>query len=140
IRPREDSYRIYYPGFSFGGPILRDRLFGYVSYMPEFERTSRTIDHLVDGRRTYNMNRVRHYSLSRFDYSPMSQVQLSGSWVWSPARRDGFLPVRDPRLRATSTDPATLGDYAPSQTASLTASYSLNGRTLLSARYGYKYL
>ena len=108
LRPREDAYRIYYPGGSFGGPILRDRLFGYISYMPEFERTARTIDHVVDGRRVYEMDRVRHYSLSRLDYSPISRLQLSGSWVWSPARRDGFLPIRDPRFRATPNDPSTL--------------------------------
>ena len=40
LRPREDDYRILYPGVSFGGPILRDRMFFYSSYMPELERTS----------------------------------------------------------------------------------------------------
>ncbi|HYP05373.1 MAG TPA: TonB-dependent receptor [Bryobacteraceae bacterium] len=140
IRPREDSYRIFYPGGSFGGPLVRDRMFGYVSYMPEFERTGRTVDHMVDGRRVYGTDRVRHYALSRLDFSPISRLQLSGSWVWSPARRDGSLPIRDPRLRATAVDPAGFHEFAPSQTASLTTSYSVDGRTLVSARYGYKFL
>lgn len=140
IRPKEDDYRILYPGVSFGGPILKDRLFGYVSYMPEFERTNRTIDHIQDGRRVYDLTRTRHYLLNRLDYSPISRLQLSASWVWSPARKDGYLPVRDPRLRPTTNDPTTLKEFVPSQTASLTASYSLDTRTLISARYGYKYL
>ncbi|HYI93520.1 MAG TPA: TonB-dependent receptor [Bryobacteraceae bacterium] len=140
LRPREDNYSILYPGFSLGGPLLRDRLFGYASYMPEFERTARVIDHELDGRGVYNMDRIRHYLLGRLDYSPVARLQLSSSWVWSPARRQGALPMRDPRLRPASNDLNELGEYVPSQTASLTATYSLDSRTLISARYGYKYL
>jgi outer membrane receptor protein involved in Fe transport len=140
FRPAEDSYRVFYPGASFGGPILRDRMFGYLSYMPEVERTNRTIDHVVDGRRTYTMDRNRQYSLGRLDYSPASRLQISASWVWSPARRDGFLPIRDPRVRASAPEASSLGDVSPSQSVSTTASYSVDGRTLLSVRYGYKYL
>ena len=63
LRPREDSYRVLYPGGSFGGPILRDRMFAYANYMPELETTDRTIDHEVDGRRVYHFDKVRHYLL-----------------------------------------------------------------------------
>lgn len=131
FQPREDQYRILYPGGSFGGPILRDRLFGFASYMPEFESVERG---------AYEMERTRHYLLGRLDYSPISRLQLSGAWVWSPARRQGALPSRDPRIRPPANDLSELGEYVPSQSASLTASYGLDSRTLISARYGYKYL
>jgi hypothetical protein len=140
LRPREDSYRVLYPGGSFGGPILRDRLFAYANYMPELETTDRTIEHEVDGRRVYHFDKVRHYLLGRLDYSPIARLQLSGSWVWSPVRAQGYLPVRDPRLRPVENDPNSLIEYVPSQTASVTASYGFDSRTLISARYGYKYL
>ncbi len=140
LRPREDSYRVLYPGVAFGGPILRDRLFAYVNYMPELEKTDRVIDHLVEGRRLYHFDKTRHYLLGRLDYSPVSRLQLSGSWVWSPVRAQGYLPTRDPRLPPVENDPSSLFEYVPSQTASVTASYGLDTRTLITARYGYKYL
>ena len=86
------------------------------------------------------MTKLRRYLLNRLDYSPVSRLQLSGSWVWSPSRRDGYLPIRDPRIRPASNNTETLGDYMPSQAASFTASYGIDSRTLVSARYGYKYL
>ena len=39
-----------------------------------------------------------------------------------------------------SNDTESLGEFMPSQSASITASYGLDSRTLVSARYGYKYL
>lgn len=138
--PRKDSYRILYPGGAVGGPLLRDRLFGFVSYMPEAESTRRTIDYTIDGVRTYRSDRIRHYGIARLDYSPLPGLQLNASWVWSPARRTGGLPVRDPRLRAPANDMSILGEYVPSQSASVAGTYSPSSRMLLSARYGYKYL
>lgn len=140
LRPREDDYRILYPGASFGGPILKDRLFGYSSFMPEFERTRRTVDHEEGGRQVYNATRTRQYLLNRLDYSPAARLQMSGSWVWSPSRRDGYLPTRDPRIRPNANNMESLGEVSPSQAASVTASYGVDTRTLLTARYGYKYL
>ena len=140
LKPKEDDYRIFYPGASIGGPLLHDRLFGYSSYMPELESTVRAINHNEGGLRTYEMARTRHYLLNRLDFSPFSRLHLSGSWVWSPARNLGYLPVRDPRLRPVANDASAVGHYTSSQTASLTASYGIDTRTLLSMRYGYKYL
>jgi hypothetical protein len=138
--PRKDNYRVLYPGISLGGPLLRDRLFGFSSYMPEREWTGRTIDYGVAGMQRFESRRVREYAINRLDFVPRSDLQINTAWVWSPAARKGGLPVRDARIRPAQTDFAALGDYVPSQTFSLTTTYSPTSRVLISLRYGYKYL
>jgi hypothetical protein len=139
LRPREDRYTIFYPGISAGGPILRNQLFFYTSYMPELERTNRAIDYET-GRRAWTSTRTRQYGLTRIDATPAQKLQLNAAWVWSPFRRTGALPVRDPRVPAPENDLSALGEYMPSQTVSLAASYAVTPRLLLNFRYGYKYL
>jgi hypothetical protein len=138
--PKKDRYSILYPGVSFGGPVVRDRLFGFLSYMPERESTTRSIDYAAAGLQTFRSRRFREYALGRFDSAPRSDLQVSAVWVWSPAERDGTLPIRDPRIKPAPNDLSTLGEFVPAQTLSLSSTYSPTSRVLLSLRYGYKYL
>ena len=139
LHPRKDDYRVRFPGFSLGGPLLRNRLFGFVSYMPEFESTRRTIDY-ADGAQTWDASRTRHYALGRLDASPLRDVQLNSSWVWSPMVRNGSLPVRDPRVRAPMGSPDKYQELTPSQTFSASANWTIGAATALSGRYGYSYM
>jgi hypothetical protein len=138
--PRKDSYRILYPGFSGGGPLLRNQLFGFVSYMPERELTRRTIGYAPGDSRAYSSRRAREYAIGRIDLVPRSDLQWNAAWVWSPAKREGALPVRDSRIKPPANDFASLGEFVPSQTFSVTGTYSPTSRVLMSLRYGYKYL
>jgi hypothetical protein len=138
--PKKDDYRVVYPGVSVGGPLWRDRIFGFASYMPERETTKRVIDYSAGDTRTYYTRRTREYAIGRLDYVPRQDVQLNTAWVWSPSRRMGGLPVRDARVGPPSNDLSQIGEAIPSQTLSLTSTYSPTSRLLLSLRYGYKYL
>ena len=138
--PKTDDYRILYPGVTVGGPLLRDRLFGFVSYMPEREITRRTVEYDDAGLETFRTRRAREYAITRLDSVPRSDLQLNASWVWSPAKRQGALPLRDGRIKPPANDLSQLGEFVPSQTFSLTGTYSPTSRLLISVRYGYKYL
>jgi hypothetical protein len=137
--PRKDDYRILYPGFSAGGPILRDQVFAFLSYMPEHEKTVRTIGY-ASGARVYRSSRTRHFGIGRVDASPRPHVQASAAWVWSPARKQGNLPMRDPSVGPPQNDPSELGEYEANQTLSTSLTYSPTSRVVISARLGYKYL
>ncbi|HYP13500.1 MAG TPA: TonB-dependent receptor plug domain-containing protein, partial [Bryobacteraceae bacterium] len=137
--PPKDDYQIRYPGVSLGGPLLRNRIFGFASYMPEVERSARTIDYSA-GPRTFQMHRTRHHTLARVDFSVSPELQGSASWLWSPSRRVGALPVRDARLPAPVSDLSRSGDFVPSQTFSTSATYSPDSRWLIHFRFGYKFL
>ncbi len=136
--PKEDTYRVLYPGYDLGGPILKNRLFFRTSYMPEFERRERAIAYTA-GPRQYFREDIRHYMLNRVDYSPISKLQIYSSWVWSPLRQKGSLPNPDIRVAAPSNDLSVLGGYQPAQTFTLGGNYSLTSRWIVSGRWGYKY-
>lgn len=139
FKPKEDAYTLWYPGATLGGRIINDKLFFFLGYSPELEHTDRTINY-ASGAKTFQQDRIRHYGTSRLDYTASSKLQIYGSWLWSPARRAGSLPNRDPRVAAPTNDLSVQGGYLPSQLVNMGATYTLTPRIVLSARYGYKYL
>lgn len=137
--PKKDDYSIFYPTFQLGGPILKNRLFFFGGYSPEIEHTTRTINY-ASGARTFTQSFLRHYLTSKVDYHLSEKLTLNSSWLWSPVRRSGSLPNRDPRIAAPTNDLSIQGGYVPSQVFNTTATYTISPRLILTARYGYKYL
>jgi hypothetical protein len=138
FQPVEDNYRILSPTASFSGPILRDKLHFFTSYSPDFEHSDRDIAY-ASGTRTFSQKNTRHFSMARLDYTPSSKVQINTTYIWSPAKRNGALPTRDPRIAAPSNDQAIQGGYTPAQSATASINWVPTSKLVLSARYGYKY-
>ena len=138
FQPKEDSYSIWAPSMTIGGPILRDRLHFFTAYSPEIEHTTRDIAY-TSGARSFEQDKKRHFSLARLDYSASSKLQINGSYLWSPSKRNGSLPNRDIRIAAPSNDQSIQGGYLPAQTASAGLNWAPSSKFVFSARYGYKY-
>ncbi len=139
FRPNEDGYSIIYPGGYLGGPILKDKLFFFAGYEPEIENTTRIVNY-ASGSQTFKQYRLRNYLTSRLDYNASEKLRLFGSWMWSPARRQGTLPSRDPRVPAPTNNLAVQGGYVPAQVVNVGANYSVTPRLIFEARYGYQYI
>lgn len=139
FRPKEDDYRILYPGGDLSGRIIKDKLFFFAGYSPELEHTAR-VNNYTSGARSYNQDRLRQYAAGRLDYSATSKLQLYSSYVWSPSRRTGTLQNRDIRVAPPTNDLSIQGGYTPMQSYTGGATYSVTPRLILSARYGYRYL
>jgi hypothetical protein len=138
FQPKEDSYSIWAPSMTIGGPILRDRLHFFTAYSPELEHSTRDIAY-TSGARSFEQDKRRHFSLARLDYSASSTLQLNGSYLWSPSKRNGSLPNRDIRIAAPSNDQSIQGGFVPAQTASAGLNWTPSSNFVFSARYGYKY-
>lgn len=138
FQPKQDQFRVLYPGFTFSGPILKNRLYFMTGMTPELEHTERTINY-ASGARTWSQDRKRHYGLGRLDFIPIQKLQVNGSWVWSPSKRTGSLPNRDPRVAPPTNDLSVQGGFEPSQAVTASANYTITPRLLVSGRYGYKY-
>ncbi len=137
--PKEDSYSSVYPGFSLGGPIIKQRLHFFTSYFPEFTRTERNIA-FTAGAKT-SVNRVtRHYGLARIDYAPTQKIQVNTSFLWTPIRSTGGLTGLDPRVAPPTNNLSILGGYTPAKAYTASFTYTPTSNMVLSARYGYKYL
>jgi hypothetical protein len=145
FRSPEDNYRAAYPGFSIGGPILKDRIHFFTSYFPEFIRTERT--------RTYTFNNqpftseqkiTRHFGLAKIDFAPSQKIQVNSSFIWTPTKVTGLLASTDARIQPNADQLSgaakNQGGYTPSSNYSASFTYTPTSKLVLSARFGYKYL
>lgn len=137
--PKEDSYSSFYPGFSLGGPIIKQRLHFFTSYFPEFSRNERNIA-FTAGAKTSVQRVTRHYGLARIDYAPTQKIQFNTSYLWTPIRITGGLTGTDPRIAPPANNLAILGGYTPANATTFSFTYTPTSKLVLSARYGYKYL
>ena len=146
---QQDHYRAVDPGFTIGGPLLKDKVFLFASYVPSFTRTRRSANFTATnpGPRSFYQSSDTHYGLVRLDYSPISRLRLFGSWQNSYNRSVGTLPspdsLRGQRNASSTTDPSTIradtGTVNPLSLYTFGADYTVTSNTLISARYGYLY-
>jgi len=146
---KKDHYRSVDPGFTIGGPLLTNKIFAFISYIPNFSRTRRTANFTGanPGPRNFYQSQDSHFGLARLDYSPMSKLNVFGSWQYAYSRIVGALPNPDSlngQLNASSTtDPTTIradtGSVNPLTLLTVGANYTLTQKTLITARYGYFY-
>jgi hypothetical protein len=146
---KQDHYRAVDPGFTLGGPLLTNKVFAFVSYVPDFFRTRRTATFTKTnaGPRTFYQSQDSHFGLARLDYSPWSKLNVFGSYQYAYSRIVGALPSPDSKLgqlnASSTTDPTTIradtGSVNPLSISTFGANYTLNSKTLISARYGYFY-
>lgn len=100
IQPRKDGGTNYLPSFSLGGPIIRDHMWFFASWSPQFERYRRTLDYISSDPRarttsetlTYNLNRTRQFADIRLDGQPNDKIHLTGRFIWAPIIDKGALP------------------------------------------------
>ncbi|NUQ29636.1 MAG: TonB-dependent receptor [Acidobacteriaceae bacterium] len=146
---KQDHYRVVDPGFTLGGPLLKDRLGLFVSYVPDFIRIRRDANFTGTnpGPRTFYQNTDTHFALARADYSATSKLHVFASWTNAITRSVGQLPNPESKIGQTnssaSTDPTTFrsdgGWVAPSAVYSFGADYTINSSTLATVRYGYSF-
>jgi outer membrane receptor protein involved in Fe transport len=139
FRPKEDDYHIFYPGFRFAGPLVKDRLFFSTAFSPELEKTTRTINFVSGTTKTYEQKMKRYYGFGRVDYSPFTKLQINSSYIWSPQKIQGYLPNRDPRVTAPSNDLSIQGGYSPVQASTVSATWTVTPKLVIQGRYGYRY-
>src|SRR5262249_31772514 len=130
FRAKEDEYRSFYPGFSIGGPILKDRLHFFSSYFPEITRTERSIAY-TNGPETTTQRLERHYAIGRLDYAPTQKIQVNTSYIWTPIRVAGLLKGNDPQVPKVTTNTAVQGGYTPSQAYTASFTYTLTPNLIL---------
>lgn len=131
----EDDYHGLEPGFTLGGPIVRDRLWFFAGYMPAFEPVSRTAPFADGVTRTLREYRKSHQAVASLS------GQLGARWRFRVAtslgrtRREGTLQRQD----GTSPPGADYDDVLeqPSWSASATVDWLPGPSVLTSLRASY---
>jgi hypothetical protein len=144
------------PGFTFGGPILKNRIYGFVGFNPEWNDQERKVTYAANSGLPnvpvggavipFSRNQQTYYTNARVDAVVTQKFRVFGSWLYQYQRENGVsLPFDDSTTGlvniSSSTDPSvyphTLGYVAPNVTANFGADFTLTPRLVATARFGY---
>lgn len=136
------------PGFTVGGPILKNRIFGFVGFNPELYGQTRTVDMSAQGlgKVPFSRNIQTYYTTARVDAEVSQKVRVFASWLYQYQRVHGVnLPFDDSTAGllniSATTDPSVyghnLGYKAPDVTFNTGADISITPRLVSTTRLGY---
>jgi hypothetical protein len=160
----KDDFRSIAPAFDLGGPIVKDKLWFYGSYAPQFERTNRnlrlirlvapgqTVNGVIsaDGsitqldKRTIQYFNKFDYMFGKIDFAPTSKLTFAFTGISSPTKVTG--PTTFLALETTSTTTFNelryplKGGYAPSNQISGQATWLATSNLIINTRLGRSYL
>jgi len=146
--PKKDTTKDFFPGFTLGGPIKRDRIWFFAGFNPEFTKVRRTVDFSGQGlgNLNFDQNTQTYYTTARIDTILTQKIRLYASWLYQYQRQSGqALPFADDRnglLNPNSTSPPFvfahgLGFGAPNNTTNVGADFSITQRLVATTRFGY---
>ena len=93
VQPPGDNYTNFFPNFSLGGPIIKNRLWFFSSYNIQSYETRRNVDYTSGpiSRDTYTRNERRDYGFIRLDAQFGNKLNVNGSYTYNPIRVHGDL-------------------------------------------------
>jgi hypothetical protein len=152
--PKRDHFRIAQPGFTVGGPIIKDRLWFFLGFAPEYNSLGRTVNFAPSslpanaslGNQIFNQDNQQYFTTARLDFTLTQKIRLFGSWLYQYSREaGGSLPGRDSvngLLNTSINSPLTLyahglGYSAPNSTYNIGADITLTPKIVSTTRFGY---
>jgi hypothetical protein len=159
VRPHSSDVM---PGFTFGGPLIKDRIFFFVGFNPEWNDQERTVVYpacdptipgncfagvpVAGGKVPFSRNQQTYYTTARIDAAVTQKIRVFGSWLYQYQRESGVgLPFSDSTTGlfnlSSTTDPAVyshgVGYVAPNVTANFGADFTITPSLVATTRFGY---
>jgi len=159
-QPKRNTLTDIFPGFTFGGPIMKDKLWFFGSFNPEFRDLSRevnwnyTASALAPGIPTtigptpFSRNTQTYYTNARIDWAATQKIRIFGSWLYQYQRQSGEdMPPLDSTTGllnpAVTSNPTVyshaLGFGAPNLTTNVGLDYTISPHLVGTFRWGYNY-
>lgn len=135
---KEDGYKGWNPGYELGGRLIRDKVWFYSSYYPQFDKYTRNVNFTTGQTGTYESKERQDFWLNRLDYMPFQKLRLTGSYQYNPFKQNGLLPSRL-GTDAFSTPWADRGNRRPYTQYNYQGDYTISSKAVLSVFGGYTY-
>jgi hypothetical protein len=148
---KKDQYTTIEAGYQIGGPLWKEKLWLFSSYIPTVDRYTRTVNFkgaTGPDPRSFTRSYTAHNMLNRLDYQALSKLHLFAGWQYGYSRIKGQLPTFPDSVTGQANpigtqDPATFrpdtGTVSPSNIFNFGGDWTPNSRTVISAKYGYFY-
>jgi hypothetical protein len=160
-QPKRDHFRIAQPGFTIGGPIVKDRLWFFAGFAPQYNSLVRTVDFSKSslaanqplGIQDIARDTQAYFSTARLDFTATQKIRLFASWLYQYSRSSGSsLPSPDSTTGLLNSGlpsdtngvntPITqfshaLGYSTPNATYNFGADISLTPKIVSTTRFGY---
>lgn len=113
-QPKKDHFRFIQPGFTVGGPIMKDRVWFFAGLAPFFSSTRRTVNfgpsqcfdpsspvfntcpNAALGNQVFTQDLQQYYGTARIDATLTQKIRVFGSWLYQYERESGVnLPAPD---------------------------------------------
>ncbi len=148
---KKDRSRIFEPGFELGGPVWKDRLFLYTSYIPQLQRNTRTVNitsPAAPGPRAFTLTDNTHFAVGRLDGKITQGLRAYALWDYAYRRDEGFDRPRADDVNglvnaSAKTDPGTRrpdrGHVFPNVLYRFSADWTPTPKFVASGSYGKWY-
>ena len=161
---KKDRLHDWMPGFTFGGPIAKDKLWFFVGFNPELRQRERTVYFNGVGDTPFSANQQTYYTNARLDYVATQKIRLFASWLYQYQKETGQdLPFADSTTGllnpssscfgsfTSATNPCVgsgsplfafghnLGFGAPNTTTNFGADFTLTSRLVATLRWGISF-
>ena len=141
----KSQFRGVEPGFALGGPLKRDRVYFFTSWSPQWSREDQPYA-FSNGSQPGVIRRERTFlsGFNKISFEPASRVRANFSWLWTPFKTRGSLPVYNgscpncvsssPAANATN---AERGSFNPQSSYTASVDFALRPNIVVSSRAGY---
>jgi hypothetical protein len=155
----------FFPTATLGGPILKNRLWFFGSYTPQYREETRNIDfstsdpatRTITSSDTFRSRVTNEYAFGRLDANITSRLRLNASYTYNPIIQNGILPLRQDAfggvpsatfdrgggnletLRGSAFQDQR-GGRQNSNNSNVQGFYTPTSNIVLHARYGYSFL
>lgn len=146
-QPKKDSGTDWQPGFTLGGPILKDRLWFFVGLNPELQSYTRNVNvGGSTGALNFGQTVNTYYETARVDSQVSKNVRVWASWLNQPQRLKGegfpnpdstqgyYNPSTAVPLLAFSPN---LGYFAQNSATTAGVDWTISPRLIATTRFGY---
>jgi hypothetical protein len=159
-QPKKPKTSDVFPGFTFGGPLMKDKLFFFLGFNPEWNDEERNVyEGPALGTLPFSRNIQTYYTTARIDASLSQKIRVFGSWLYQYQREQGenlprtdsttsfvnfstgcfgnaSLPCAGPPIPPSAYSHAQ-GYSAPNSTTNVGADITITPHLVATTRFGY---
>jgi len=132
----KDSYDRWEPGFNLSGPIVRDKVWFFAGYIPQFRPLDRTVTFRSDGStQTFRQDFRANYLSSNITAQLGPQWRIRAAYNMSDTKTEGSLPALDGTSNPNQN--YAQNTVQPNWAASATIDWTPTNKVFMSLRGGY---